>query len=219
MNLVIMVDFDGTMVTIDTSEYLLDAFAPKDWRVIDEQLEKGEVTFKESLEREFAMLKVPERAMIDALEPVTRFRPNFHQVVEYCRGNHFPIIVVSGGLDFCIRHFLRLKGWLDLVEIYAPKAKCTDDGVTLTFPELLDQSSSNFKDDLVRSHKRNGERVVYIGNGLGDFPAAQISDLAFAIEGSRLAELCRIRGLACEEFTDFKQVVDSITGSASSTSR
>ncbi len=80
------------MVTIDTAEYLLDKFADKNGDSSDEQLEKGEVTFEESLQREFAMLKVPEKTMLDALEPATHFRPNFDKLIEYCKWQRFHLL-------------------------------------------------------------------------------------------------------------------------------
>ena len=210
MECVVLTDFDGTMVTIDTAEYVLDKFADKDWRIIDEQLERGEVTFEESLAREFAMLKVSEKKMLDALELATHFRPNFEKMIEYCGIHRFLLVVVSGGLDFSIRHFLGQKGWLDSVEIFAPKAKCTENGVVLSFPKRFDQTSTNFKEDLVRYHRKQGKKVVYIGNGPGDYPAARVADLPFAVRGSKLAQLCRNAGIACEEITDFQQAVESI---------
>ena len=97
------------MVTIDTAEYLLDKFANKSWRIIDEQLEKGEVTFEESLEREFAMLNAPEKTMLDALEPATRFRPNFDKLIEYCKEQRIPLVVVSGGLEFLYKTLPRTE--------------------------------------------------------------------------------------------------------------
>lgn len=203
------------MVTIDTAEFLLDKFANENWRNIDEQLEKGEVTFEESLEREFALLKVPEKTMLDALEPATRFRPNFDKLIEYCKEQRFPLVVVSGGLEFSIKHFLEEKGWLNKVEIYAPKSTCTDNGITLYFPRRFKSTSTNFKDDLVTYHRNQGEKVVYIGNGLGDYPAARAADLAFAIKGSRLAEMCKRGGVACKEITDFQEVVESLRDSVS----
>jgi 2-hydroxy-3-keto-5-methylthiopentenyl-1-phosphate phosphatase len=71
-------------------------------------------------------------------------------------------------------------------------------------------SSTNFKDDLVRHEQENGTRVVFVGNGFGDLSAAKESDSVFAIEGSRLAELCREHGVLHEEIGDFGQVVDSL---------
>jgi len=210
MSIAILCDFDGTIVSIDTAEYLLDAFGEKDWRKIDRALEKGEITFEESLVKEFAMLKVPEKVMLDALEPVTHSRPNFDKMVSYCKEHLVPLIIASGGLEFSVRHFLDRDGWLDSVQIYGPRAKCTADGVKLTFPAILDRDSENFKDDLARSQKRQGRRVAFVGDGIGDFPAARIADLAFAIRGSRLAQLCRTRSVPCREIVDFQEVVDSI---------
>jgi 2-hydroxy-3-keto-5-methylthiopentenyl-1-phosphate phosphatase len=207
---VVLTDFDGTMVTIDTAQYVLDRFADKSWRLIDEQVERGEVAFEESLAREFAMLQVSENTMLEALEPVTHFRPSFERLIQYCKDQGFPIVVVSGGLDFSIRHFLEQKGWLGSLEVYSPKARCTENGITLSFPDRFDQNSTNFKDDLVRYHKDRGKKVVYVGNGLGDYPAAKIADLPHAVKGSRLAQLCRLGQVACTEITDFQEVVESI---------
>jgi 2-hydroxy-3-keto-5-methylthiopentenyl-1-phosphate phosphatase len=209
MECVVMTDFDGTMITIDTAVFLLDKFAPKNWRIIEEQFERGEITFEESLAREFAMLKVSEQEMLKALEPAAHFRPNFHKMVEYCTRHEFQLVVVSGGLDFCIRHFLALKGWSNL-ETYTPKARHTVNGIELSFPNRLEKMSTNIKDDFVVYQMKRGKKVVYIGNGVSDYPAARIADLAFAIKGSKLAQLCRNGGVACKEITDFQQAVDSI---------
>jgi 2,3-diketo-5-methylthio-1-phosphopentane phosphatase len=207
---VVLTDFDGTIVTIDTAEYALDTFASKEWRHFDEQLTRGEITFEESLVREFAMLKVSEKAMLDALEPATHFRPNFDRLIEYCGERSFPLVVVSGGLDFSIRHFLAQKGWLKSLKIFAPKAKCTEDGVILSFPKRFDAESTDFKEDLVRHYEAKGKKVVYIGNGLGDFSASRIADLALAIKDSQLAQLCKSSGVPCNEITDFQEAIDSI---------
>jgi 2-hydroxy-3-keto-5-methylthiopentenyl-1-phosphate phosphatase len=209
MECVVLTDFDGTMVTIDTAVYLLDKFAPRNWRIIEEQFERGEMTFEDSLAREFALLKVSEREMLSALEPATHFRPNFHKMVEYCTERQFQLIVISGGLDFCIRHFLGLKGWSNL-EIYTPKATHTEDGIELSFPNRLEKTSTNMKDDFVMYLMKRGKKVVYVGNGVSDYPAVRIADLAFAIKGSKLVQLCRNGGVACKEITDFQQAVDSI---------
>ena len=209
MACIVLTDFDGTMVTIDTAVYLLDKFAPSNWRIIEEQFERGEMTFEESLAREFALLKVSEQEMLSALEPATHFRPNFDKMLEYCTKQQFPLIVISGGLDFCIRHFLALNGWSNL-EVYTPKATPTKDGIALSFPNRLEKLSTNMKDDFVMYHKKLGKKVVYVGNGVSDYPAARIADLVFAIKGSQLVQLCRNGGVPCKEITDFQQAVDTM---------
>jgi 2-hydroxy-3-keto-5-methylthiopentenyl-1-phosphate phosphatase len=209
MECVVLTDFDGTMVTIDTAVFLLDKFAPRNWRIIEEKFERGEMTFEESLAREFALLRVSQQEMLSTLEPATHFRPNFQKLLEYCTKQQFQLVVISGGLDFCIRHFLGLKGWSKL-EMYTPKARQTENGIELSFPNRLEKMSTNMKDDFVIHQMRRGMKVVYVGNGVSDYPAARIVDQVFAIKGSKLAQLCRNGGISCEEITDYQQVVDSI---------
>ena len=73
VDVIVLSDFDGTIVNIDTAEFALDKFAPKNWRVINDQLERGEITFENSLEKEFGMLKVSEEEIIAAVEQATKF--------------------------------------------------------------------------------------------------------------------------------------------------
>lgn len=207
---VVMSDFDETIVNIDTARFALERFADPSWRRIEQQFEGGEISFEESLRDEFAMIKAPEKVILDELDKVVVLRPNFDKLIEYCKKQRLPLIVVSGGLEFCIRHFLDRKGWLKFVEIYAPKSKYTGEGYEVNMPKLFGKASINFKDDLVRHHKEQDNRVIYIGDGLGDFPAAREADFSFAIKGSKLAEACRKGNVRHREITDFQELVDAI---------
>lgn len=206
----IMCDFDETIVTVDTAEFALERFADPSWRGIQEQFEAGKITFEESLRSEFAMIKAHEQQILEELDKVVVFRPNFDKLVESCKKKRLQLIIVSGGLEFCIHHFLGRTDWLKFMEIYAPKAKYTPNGYELTFPKLFGTGAINFKDDLVRHHKKQGDRVFYIGDGIADFPAAREADFPFAIKGSRLAEACRNGNVTHEEICDFQEVVDAI---------
>jgi 2,3-diketo-5-methylthio-1-phosphopentane phosphatase len=209
--LVVMSDFDGTIVTIDTAEFALRKFADESWMLIDEQFEKGDITFEESIKREFQLLKASEIDILRELDGVTDIRRSFGKLVDYCKMEGLPLIVVSGGLDFCIRHFLQKGECLNSVEIHAPKSTQSKEGFKVTFPKVYDETSINLKDDLVRRYQSRGTKVVYIGNGRADYPAAKIADLAFSIMNSPLAKQCRTDGVPYREFTDFQQVIDAIS--------
>jgi 2,3-diketo-5-methylthio-1-phosphopentane phosphatase len=207
---VVMSDFDETIVNIDTARFALERFADPSWRRIEQQFEGGEISFEASLRNEYAMINAPEKVILDELDKVVVFRPNFDKLIEYCKKQRLPLIVVSGGLEFCIRHFLDREGWLKFVEIYAPKSKYTGEGYEVNMPKLFGKASINFKDDLVRHHKEQDNRVIYVGDGLGDFPAAREADFSFAIKGSKLAEACRQGNVPHREITDFQELVDAI---------
>ncbi|HXX72243.1 MAG TPA: HAD-IB family phosphatase [Candidatus Acidoferrales bacterium] len=206
----LFMDFDGTILDVDTAQIALNRFGDPNWMRIEQALERGEVSFEESLKQEFATLKAPPKMIIEEVSRLATLRPNFDRLVEYCKRTHLPLKVVSGGLDFCIRHFLDRGGWLSFVTIYAPESHFTGGGYTLSFPEVT-ESSTNFKDGLVRLEKANGRRVFFVGNGFGDLPAAKEATFAFAIRGSRLAELCQKQRVQHEEIDDFEQIVNTLS--------
>ncbi|MGP8057956.1 MAG: HAD-IB family phosphatase [Nitrososphaerales archaeon] len=207
LSMVVLSDFDGTIVNVDTGEYLLSKFAHGDWRAYDDQLERGEITLEECLTKQFAMLKETEERLLKEVEGVVSFRPGFEDLVDYCGTEGVPIVVVSGGLDFIITQALRAKNLLDRVEIVAPKANATKRGMTLQFPRLSQVDSLNFKDDLVRAYAIHGIKSIYIGDGVSDFAAIARADIRFAISGSRLTKLCKREGIAFQAVNDFNDVL------------
>jgi len=210
LNLVILCDFDGTVLSIDTCEFVLDRFAQADWRVWDEQLGRGEITLDECLRKQFRRVRVERVSILGQIDQVVSFRPGFNMLVEYSNEHRIPIVLVSAGMDFVIRHILNQKGWLGLVGIYAPKAEVTANGIRFDFPALFDKSSVNFKDDLVRHYRKQGMKVIYIGDGIADYEAAKNADFAFAIKSSKLVELLRRNSIPHREISDFGEVVEVI---------
>lgn len=210
VNIVVLSDFDGTIVNIDTAVVVLTHFAEENWRIFDEQLEKGEITLEECLQKQFSTVRTSQTRILKEIETVPSLRPNFGKLAQFCKTQRIPLVIVSAGLDFVINHFLEQKGLEKLVEVYAPKARITATGIKFTFPKLLDKASVSFKDDLVRYYKKQGKKTVYIGDGFADLNAARNADLSFAIKDSKLAELLRNDGIPHKEISDFLEVMEAL---------
>jgi len=207
----ILSDFDNTIVNLDTAAFALELFADPSWKRIEARFEAGEITLEDSIREEFAMINAPENMILNALDKVVSLRPHFDELIGYCRKNDLPFNIVSAGLEFSIRHFLNHENWLKFIQIYAPKAQYTGHGYSLSFSKFFDESSINFKHDLVKYHRKRGNRVIFIGDGLGDIPAAREADLRFAIKGSKLAEACLKGNFTCSEVIDFQEVIDQVS--------
>ena len=210
MSLAVLCDFDGTITLTDTYEYVLRKFAQGDWRIFDEQYERGEITLQECVRRQGRLVRTPEMVLVAELERVTGFRPNFDKLVQYCRANKVPLVAVSAGLDFAIKYLLRMKGWDRLVKLYAARAKSTPEGIKFAFPRLRDKTSLSVKDDLVKHYKKKGRRVAYVGDGIRDIHALKEADFRFVIKDSKLAGLCRQQALPGREISDFQEMVTAI---------
>ncbi len=210
MKRVLFCDFDGTIVTIDTCEYLLDKFVKEEWRNFDTYYERGEITFEECIQKQFSKLKVSEELMLKELDKVTSFRLHFMDLVKHCDKKGISFIVVSAGLDFIIRHFLDTIAWDTPVKIYSAKSRFTDKGIKLAFPELFNCTSLDFKEDLVNHYKKQGFRTFYLGDGLSDFNAVRSADFSFVIMDSKLAKLCKREKLPHLEINDFQEVINAL---------
>ncbi len=209
MKLAVLSDFDGTVTLNDTFRNVAERFAQGDWMAVDDQYVKGQITLEECLRRQGAMVKASKSQILDELDEVTRFRPGFDNLIDYCKTNHYPLVLVSAGLDFVIKHFLRRQKWRKM-ELYAAAAKCTLTGIKFDFPKLKDNRSINLKDDTVRYYKTKADTVAYIGDGRWDLHALRNADLRFAIRNSKLSELCKEQDIQATIVSDFKEMVVSL---------
>jgi 2-hydroxy-3-keto-5-methylthiopentenyl-1-phosphate phosphatase len=210
VNLVVLCDFDGTVTTIDTAEFVLARFAGGDFRTFDRLFERGEVTLEECLNRQFSLVKASKKQILEELKDKVVFRANFKKLAEFCSQRPIPLMIVSAGLDFVVEHFLRLNTCFGLVKVLVPTTVFGVNGINFTFPRLSDTASENFKQDVARRYRRQGKRVMYVGDGPADYPAIKDADYAFAIEGSKLAKLSESHGTTYESMTDFQQVIEAI---------
>jgi 2-hydroxy-3-keto-5-methylthiopentenyl-1-phosphate phosphatase len=210
MRPVLMCDFDGTIVSVDTGMLILSKFSQGDWRYYDDLYNRCEMPVEEVLRHQFSMVKATKSSMLRAIEGSAPFRPGFERLLQVCRQRGVPLLVVSYGLDFCIKHILGKVSHDSNPRVYAPKAKVAPDGIRFTFPRRRSRGSANLKDDMVRYYRRRGYKVAYVGDGTSDFPALKSADVRFAVRGSRLAELCDSNGVRFTPITSFGPVTDEV---------
>jgi len=209
----IVSDFDGTIVEIDTVEYLLAQYANGDWRKYDVLFEKGEISLEECLRRQYGMIKEPRQKLLDAVDDVACFRTGLDDLLAFSRRNGNSFTIVSAGLDFVIWHLLRRKDAQDKIAILAPRSMLTSRGIVLDFSSLPQGDSPNFKRNAVRIIKAKGTKVAYIGDGFSDFEAIKDASIRFVIKGSRLAEQCKKHGIMCHEIVSLEEVTHYLKGS------
>lgn len=210
MQQAILCDFDGTLVTIDTAEYILNKYAEGNWRQFDLQLEIGEITLEECLSKQFSRITIPIAEILLRLEEIIKIRANFPLLLNFCDNHGINFIIVSAGLDFVIHHFLNLFGLQHKINVYSAKTQVSEDGINFTFPKILHPSANDFKEDLVESYKEKNYFVNYIGDGLGDFHAIKSANCNFTVRNSKLANLCNENGIKHYEFEDFKDVIQIV---------
>jgi 2,3-diketo-5-methylthio-1-phosphopentane phosphatase len=210
MNFAVLSDFDGTITEIDTAVLVFNKFINGNWRIFNEQLDRGEITLEQCMREQFSMIKAPKSVILNELELDTPFRPGFEELVHFCNDNQVPFEIVSAGLDFMVNHLLEVRGLDGKTKVRAARTRFTGDGIEIDSIELYDDNSIDFKDDLVNYYKDKGYFVLFIGDGMSDKGAVRSADYVFVIKGSRLAEFCKKEGINHQELSDFLEVIARI---------
>jgi len=213
--MVILSDFDGTIITEDASQLVLSRFGGNGWIKYDEMFARGEMGFEECVSKEFGLIGVGKPEILREYDRLVSPRKHFPLLISYARERGIPFTIVSGGLEFLIKEFLKRNGLKETVDLYVGRLRCGRGGMRVSFPTPRVPGSVNFKDDLVLQEKQRGKSVVYIGDGTSDFNAALNSDLAFAVRGSRLAALGRQAAAPFLEFENFSEIVRALRGAPS----
>jgi len=205
MKTLVQCDFDSTITEKDQAFLLLDAFADGDWRQLLTEYREGRISVGHFNTGTFAMVKTDRQTLVDFVRRTAKIRAGFNELVSYCHRKGFKLVIVSNGLDFYIKVILRELG-IDDVEVFAAQTQFSPGGMKVKYigPDGS-QLQDGFKEAYTRSFLSKGYRVVYVGNGPSDMPAARLAHHVFARD--ELLALCKEANLNHTPFADLNDVV------------
>jgi 2-hydroxy-3-keto-5-methylthiopentenyl-1-phosphate phosphatase len=200
---IVFVDFDGTITSVDTLDALVrDAVGDDVWDAIDAELIAGRMTLREGLARQTSFIRKTKLETLAFLEATAVVDPAFAPFVRTAHAHAAVVQVVSSGIRSIIEIVLERAGVS--VPIFANDVDFNAAGWTMAF---IDESiNGHDKAAHVRATRKPGIPAVYIGDGISDFAAAHEANRCFAKAGSSLERYCRAQGIAVESFTSFAQI-------------
>ena len=205
MKTLIQCDFDGTITEEDASFFLLDTFAQGDWRRLLREYKEHKISVGEFNTRAFAMVKADEPTLLEALKDKIKVRAGFHELVDYCLGKNFRLVIVSNGLDFYIKAVLQELA-LENVEMHAAQASFHPEGMKVQYVGPDDKRlEDGFKEAYVKTFLKLGYRIIYMGNGDSDVAPAQYAHHIFAT--GELLAYCRENNLKYKPLENFIDAV------------
>jgi 2-hydroxy-3-keto-5-methylthiopentenyl-1-phosphate phosphatase len=202
----ILCDFDGTVANDDVGNLLFRSFSRcGDTVEIVEKWKRGEITSRQCLEEEFAMLEV-SRPELDDFILLRKLDPYFKDFLDFAKKRGMEVAIVSDGLDYYIEKMLLRYGSAH-IDFFANHLEFTGDTLRLYFPfhDLLEcRNCGNCKTYHLEQYRQKGYYIVYVGNGLSDSCACQSADLIFA-KGD-LLRFCQDQGIQYVAFSNFRDV-------------
>jgi 2-hydroxy-3-keto-5-methylthiopentenyl-1-phosphate phosphatase len=201
------VDFDGTIVPYDVTDFLLERFADPSWQEIEAEWLAGRMGSRECMARQVALLKATPGQIEEAISQL-RIDPGFGDFIRKCEQYGVGATIVSDGFDFVIERVLRNAG----VEVpfFANHLEPVEaDRWRVTFPSARSGCralAGNCKCAFTEPYSSSVK--VVIGDGRSDFCISGEADLVFA-KGT-LLDLCRSSGTPHYAFADFFDVTERL---------
>ncbi|HEX5957345.1 MAG TPA: MtnX-like HAD-IB family phosphatase, partial [Hyphomicrobiaceae bacterium] len=184
----VLLDFDGTISEVDTTDLLLERFAAPAWEDIEEEWKAGRIGSRECMVRQIDLVRATPAEM-DAFIGTVSIDPGFRGFVDRFRGLGHALTVVSDGLDRTIRNVLDRE---DIVIPYFANhlQLVGHDRWRLTFPHAKG-TCTTLAGNCKCSRMDDGPRMltIMVGDGRSDFCVAGRADLVLA-KGS-LLQHCR----------------------------
>jgi len=205
--LAIFCDFDGTVARRDVGYNLYhrfsggrnDALLP-DWKA-------GRLSTRDCMRLESEMVRGTPEEILQFLDQFD-LDPTFPRFAERCRAAGVPVVIVSEGLDFYIRHLLTRTGLLELT-VHSNIGRLENGGLRLEFPYQFRvcPGCGNCKAARIEEYRKKADeavKVVFIGDGYSDACGARAADIVFAKKD--LVHYCEAEGICYNGYEDFDDV-------------
>lgn len=201
----ILCDFDGTITNDDIGFRIIETFAGPGWREIEDAYQRGEKGSREALLEIFAITSVSEDTLRDFIEKNFRVDPAFHLFLNFCRSRHIAVTVLSDGFDYYI-DMMFSKYSVD-VPYVANRLRVVDTVLNADFPHNSGNCGAcgNCKLSYAEKVKREGNQIIYIGDGYSDRCVSSLADVVFA--KGVLAEHCSKQGIDFFPFENFQDIL------------
>lgn len=204
----LITDFDGTITTKDIGNALCIHYG----LTSPEKIEKAynsKADAREWMKNHFGSVKTTKEEFEKIILEKALVRPGFRDLCLYAKKHDIPFEIASGGLDIYIKPVLEAFDCTQ-IKIGSVKGVIKPEGIEVTFPDYNGLTMEAFKESRVKHYKKEGRKVIFFGDGPGDFEAALSADIVFAT--SRLETLLKERGIQYIHFDDYTLALDFVRG-------
>ena len=181
-----VVDFDGTVTAVDLSTGLARHFGGERFRKIESLYRQRKIGMRGWLDGMSALLPADFDLLMAYVADHAVIRPGFQDFVRFAREQGRPVAIASDGFGFYIEPVLERFGCLEYIDtIYCNKALPREDGtlrIEIPYRHPTCTVCGNCKPNHAEL-KRQGWKVIYIGDGSNDRFGASWSDYILPATG------------------------------------
>ena len=203
-NIAVFTDFDGTITKLDIGDEIFKVFG--EFEPHHSLLMEGTLGISEYWNIVCNSLRVGKKEIEEfALKAETDMY--FAKFAEYCKSNEIDIKVISDGFDAYIYPVLIQLG-LDWVKVRCNSMKFLNGKIEPVFPlasESCECLCASCKRNAMLNEVPEKTIIVFIGDGVSDYCAAEHADIIFA--KGKLAAYCNANKLPHYPYNTFFDVI------------
>lgn len=209
LNTAYIVDFDGTITTMDITSELALHYGGSAYMEIENSYRQREIPIQVWLQQIAKLIPADMELLKKQALEWAEIRPGFEKYLQHVRAKKIPVIVASDGFGFYIEPILKQHGLLGQIDhIYRNDTSVNQSGIL----EVLNPHAhkictfcGNCKAAHVIRLKEEGRSVIYIGDGSNDRFGASWSDHICARD--ELAAACRENNFYYSPWEDFYDII------------
>lgn len=178
---VVFFDFDNTITTQDVLDDMLLKFSKDDrWTELEKRWKKKEIGSLECLKGQMCGIRVKKETLDEYLSKI-KIDPYFKKLIKLLNSRKVRTIIVSDNFDYILKKILERHALQD-IEMYSNRLKVSNDRLIPSFPHSNKKCGdcAHCKKTTLARTITNGEKSVYIGDGLSDACASKEADTIFA---------------------------------------
>ena len=202
--------FAGTITQTDVVDMILERFADKSWQLVEKEWQEGRIGSRECLTQQMEFVKASPGDLKKISDEV-KVDPFFLSFLQLMRRSGVQVAIVSDGFGFIIRHILEkyLGAYPEILKsipVYCNNIEWTAAAPKVIFgsEEVCVHACANCKPAVIRKTAGMDDMVLFVGDGLSDRYAAQVSHRTFA--KGKLLKFCRDHALVHEAYANFKDI-------------
>lgn len=207
-NLIVISDFDGTIVVYDIFEKILDEYTKEDWRIYDYLADENKIKLEEAILKQFSFIShLSDEEILEFSKKFLVERENASTFIKFCNENSIDLVIASAGLSIYINYFfnkIQAKA-----KIFCLEVKRINNKLEGRLP-IFEGNHANFKEAIVKNFKKDDNFIIYIGDGFNDFYPAIQSNITFAVEGSVLDSKLSKAKIEYKKFVNFSTIINYI---------
>lgn len=208
----VILDFDGTITEVDTTDEILDRFANNEWKTIERRWEEGKIGSQKCLSMQTALISATPK-QIDLLLQQVPVDPGYLLFARACQDLNIPLLIVSDGYDRSINKVLRgnqLASGIFSSRLISMGSRHW----RLRSPHFsfsCRSGASTCKCEIAKAAKIP---IVLVGDGQSDFCIAEKAD--YVLAKGKLAEHCSKNKISYFPFRDLSEASGRIREIAAS---